>query len=187
MASEKEREQSSVPKSGSISSSFFPPELKASAIKKRVLERFNKDEYEQLKADLLAYSLTGDKITNFFLQEGQAILRWSLIDAPSNEALKFLIETVSNQILRDVLKQDNSLLLRSFLRAQVDFERLGWYDQAIEEAQINKFKSLLHIDKESIANFVQENVADKNLCSDKVKANFENASKQFAENSSFSK
>lgn len=172
-------------KLGNSSVAFFPSELKHSDIKKRIIQCFRKNEYDQLKKDLVSYGLTDEKIAAFFLsEEGKEVFMWSLIHTTTDESLKFLIATVPVLTLQNILSKNNFSVLQAFLNAQVSFERMNWYTQAIEETQINKFKALLSIDKDATMNFMQENSADSNLSSEKIRINFENASKQFAEKNS---
>jgi hypothetical protein len=179
MASKKDKELSL----GAISAAFFPPKLKLADIKKNIFMHFKKDEYRELRNYLYACRLTKGQFAYFFLQEGHDILRWSLVNAVSDEPLKFLIETVPVPALLIVLSKNEYAVFKSFLRTQVGLEDLDWYDHEVEKIQISKFKALLGLNKEAVTTFMEETavVTDIALYSEHIRANFAVALEQVAE------
>jgi hypothetical protein len=174
-------EDEDAPVQGRGSRGFFPPELKSSDIRKRVLQRFSRHEYKQLRQDLLNYGLTEQGISDFFLKEGDVILRRSLVSSSSDQSLKFLIETVPVPAFQEVLRRDNFSVLRSFLYAQVGREQSGLYNQHVEEIHIEKFKVLLTVDRDAITGFIKENAHNQHLYTDKIRIKVEKALNQLAE------
>lgn len=157
----------------------LPYGLKHADVKKLILTCFRKNEYKQLRNYLRNYHFTKGQFAYFFLQEESSdILMWALINSTDNKALKFLIKTVPTLAIIAALNKNECQALRSFVRAQEDLERLGWYTPEIEKAQINKLKALLKINKEFIESFMIENT---NLCTKNVQVNFRIALSQFTE------
>jgi hypothetical protein len=174
MASETESRQEIVGFSSSV--------IKCTELKKRVLHRLSKGEYEQLKSDLQSYELVGERLSQFFLQEGEEILKWSLIKAINAKPLNFLVESIPKITLLTVLSQKGFKILKSFLRAQVKLERLGWYDQEIEEVQVAKFKVLLAVNNKLITLFMEKVPGTyKKLYTETLMANFAAALEQVAD------
>jgi hypothetical protein len=179
MASKKEKELNLR----AASAAFFLPKLKLADIKKNISMYFNKGEYKQLRNYLRACRLTKGQFAYFFLQEGHDILKWSLVNAVSDEPLKFLIETVPAPALLVVLSKNEYAIFKSFLRTQVGLEDLGWYDHEVEKIQTSKFKALLGLNKEAVTAFMEETavVTDIALYSEHIRTNFAAALEQVAE------
>jgi hypothetical protein len=161
--------------------------IKFSQIKNRVLNRFNKDECDQLKEDLRLSGLSPHQIDRFFLEEGRSILKFAL-HGESKKPLEFLSDHVSATILKEILIQDDSSVLRSFLSGEQGLEEHeGWYTQKAEESQIEKFAFLLNIDDQVVSSYMATQAVKENLLTDKIKANYQSALKRFkGENSPFS-
>lgn len=163
-----------------------PPKLSHAEIKKRMIERLEKREYEGIKQDLELYRLTSEQISDFFLKEGPKLLTWSLIGALPEGPLQLWSEVISKDVFMSVLSNDNFSILRSFLKVQVELERKGWQTEEKEKGQIKVFSILLSVDANAISVFMKENANDTSLISEKIKNNFAMALHQPAESTSSS-
>lgn len=151
-----------------------------------MLNRFNKDECDELKEDLRLSGLNPQQIDRFFLQEGRSILKFAL-HGDSNKPLKFLSDHISAVILKKVLIQDDFSVLRSFLSGEQGLEEHeGWYNEKVERSQIEKFAFLLNIDDQVVSSYMATQAVKENLLTDKIKANYQKALAQFKEETSSS-
>lgn len=177
MASDKTNE-----KKGSLFAPFSSIRRSPATIKKHMFQRFNKNEYDQLKQDLVTFGITDTELNAFFQEEGIGLLMWAL-GIPNARPLQTLIN-IAPLHLKEILKRNDYHALECFLLAQMGIEDHGGYNQKKAENQIQKFKMLLSIDSEAVEAFMDKGMANKKPLSNNLKANFATALEQFKEENS---
>lgn len=177
MASDKTNE-----KKGSLFAPFSSVRRSPATIKKHMFQRFNKNEYDQLKQDLVNFGITDTELNAFFQEEGIGLLTW-VLNSLSLKPLQFLMDVAPNH-LKEILEKDNFYALTHFLLGQMGAENLNGYNQQRAENQVVKFKALLNIDREAVEGFMAKGMAGKKPLSDSLKASFATALEQFKEENS---
>jgi hypothetical protein len=148
--------------------------LKPHHISTRIMDRFRKEEYVELKQDLFSYNLGVDFVDDFFIKHGGSILNWTVIASPSERPLKFLFENVQSEILQKILSADDCLILKNFLIGQSGLEKLKMYSSKTEATQIEKFKFLLKIDPDAVQTFMRESI-EKGSVTENIRNNYAQA------------
>lgn len=149
------------PRSETSYSSFFASTAnvrkpKDSDILRRIIRRFRKKEYTQLKQELTSYRLSHDFIDDFFLRAGEGILSWSIVTASDADALKFLYENVSNDVLQEMLaNNENDYILRDFFCLEFD-EVSNLHNIESERVRTEKLELLFKIDADKMQSFFEE-------------------------------
>lgn len=161
---------------------YTPKKLKFSDIKKIILQHFLNRQYTQLKQFLSSHGfLATDRIREFFSKHGATLLGWTLVESSDSQSLELLVDIVPKETLQTTIKQNNCEVLKPFLYAQAAFENTNRNTPAFRDLQVKKFKLLLGIDRDSIVEFMQRNVVNKYMLTDKVKNNFKKALSELSE------
>jgi hypothetical protein len=132
-------------------------------IKKKILIRFSKNEYEQLQQELQHYDLTKKDIEDLFRAKGNAILGWAVIFGQNSEALKFLVRNVPNAILKELFSENDYEMLKTFCLKEKGLEVRGFYNENSKNTQIEKFKLFLEIDAKGVLKIIETSPITENI------------------------
>ncbi len=154
------------------------PDPKNKIILNKWLELIRKKNHEELVRVLSSdYHLNSKAMEDFFRQEGASLLihavLWSDIDA-----LRFIRENVSIDVLKEVFRQKNYSILNSFLAGHTFLEKKGEMNLEMLGKDIEKFKLLLEVDFEGISSYV-ESTHFESAFSEIVKKSFRQAVSEY--------
>jgi hypothetical protein len=126
-------------------------------IRRYLLKMFAKDAFEQLYKDFDTFVIPLNTLKEFFEKEGYNILHWLLISSKNSNVFQFMIDKIPLSILQSFIKHNNFISLKQFLRGRVVTEELEILKSQERKLDIEKFKFLLMIDRETIQQFMSEN------------------------------
>lgn len=124
-------------------------------LKRQMLNRMVKDEYEGLKISF--NFLTPQQKIDFFIQEGYDLLHYAISIAQDLKALSFIFNNIPGEVLKAVLRLHNFSILTSFLNAQCIMENYLGIDNIDRQCRISKFNAMWKMDPEGIMDFVSTN------------------------------
>jgi uncharacterized protein YkuJ len=141
----------------SFSGSFYK-------VEREILNLLLNEEYQKLRAMLSSASNENKKV--FFERHGTSILYHAVVNSNDTEALKIIIENVSIPIVQELLRRNDSGILKGLLRIQYFLETYTMSGQTEEEVKQKttscheKLRFLSVIDAELLSDFLEEHQAD---------------------------
>lgn len=144
----------------------------SSRIKKMILHSLNENKYEEVKSYISNYTQEG--INDFYRQEGNEILSWSIIHAKSYDPLNFLLKELPSEINHLFLKNNNFSIIETFLISSSRLDKYGRFDEERKKTFITKFRLLLSF----LGNCEFESILDKETITKNVKNSFQIAKLQ---------
>lgn len=140
---------------------------------KKLMDVVQSEDIGQLAALFEQYKQ--DLIKEFFLEEGFAILKWTVVYISNPKVFSFLVDKLPRSILKDLLETNDFEILKGFLRTEAGEEKFGQKEQ--QQFRIDKFKLLLKIDAEWVKKFMDTH-RDAKYFTKKIAEDFEIAQKE---------
>ncbi len=134
-----------------------------SALRKLWFQRINNGEYDLLKQDLIDYQNKGLTLERLLAKEGESLLRWALVYAPTVNQLQFIHQNIPVDLLKKTLSEEDYSLVNKFLVTESGIEESRPMKAEELSNRIEKIKILLSIEPNRIREIMNETCNAENI------------------------